>query len=170
MKRRSRSTSDEERALFFEVLRHATPLGGRFRTPHKPPPRAAVEPGHVAPQAAPASPKPPPLPRGEAPALGGHREAHARRGRLEPEARIDLHGLTQDEAFRALMRFFGRARAHDQRVVLVITGKTGVLNRAVPRWLSDSALAPLVAGATPAHIRHGGSGALYVALRRKSRP
>jgi DNA-nicking Smr family endonuclease len=105
----------------------------------------------------------------QAPEIGGHREAHLRRGRLEPEARIDLHGLTQDEAYRALIRFFTRARSLDQRVVLVITGKGGVLRDLVPRWFAEHELAPLISGVSSAHVKHGGGGAYYVAVRRKRR-
>jgi DNA-nicking Smr family endonuclease len=169
VKRGSRPVSEEERALFYEVLRHARPLPGRRLPASKPlaaspvPEQARRKPGAPEPVVA----KRPVYAASEAPAIGGHREAQLRRGRLEPEARIDLHGLTQDEAHRALMRFFGRARGLDQRVVLVITGKTGVLKTMVPRWLAETDLAGLVAGVSPAHIRHGGAGAFYVALRRK---
>jgi DNA-nicking Smr family endonuclease len=165
--KRSRSVSDEERALFYEVLRHARPLPGR----RPPPGKSASPPAEPLRRSAaagePTLPKRPVYAASEAPAIGGHREAQMRRGRLEPEARIDLHGLTQDEAHRALMRFFGRAHGLDQRVVLVITGKTGVLKAMVPRWLAEIDLASLIAGISPAHIRHGGGGAFYVALRRK---
>ena len=90
-----------------------------------------------------------------------------RRGRLDPQARIDLHGLTQDNAYRALVRFFTRTHSLDQRLVLVITGKGGVLRQIVPRWLSENELRTFITGVSPAHIRHGGDGALYVALRRR---
>jgi DNA-nicking Smr family endonuclease len=78
-----------------------------------------------------------------------------------------LHGLTQEEGFRALLRFVERGRALDHRVVLVITGKGGVLKSMVPRWLAEPELAALTSGIGPAHIKHGGGGAFYVALRRK---
>jgi DNA-nicking Smr family endonuclease len=156
-----RHASEEERALFHETLRDAKPLrrvGVTARQGKRP-----VEIVHRVETL-------PPMPifaHGDAPAIGGHREAHLRRGRLEPEARIDLHGLTQEEGFRALMRFFARAQGLDQRVVLVITGKGGVLRTMVPRWLADADLAPVVSGISPAHVKHGGPGAFYVALRRK---
>ncbi|HEX7800963.1 MAG TPA: Smr/MutS family protein, partial [Asticcacaulis sp.] len=57
------------------------------------------------------------------------------------------------------------------RAVLVITGKgvaeTGLLKRMAPEWLADPALSHIVAGLSPAHARHGGAGALYVALKRR---
>ncbi len=88
-------------------------------------------------------------------------------------ARIDLHGMTQDRARAALESFLFRAWDEGYRAVLVITGKgvqgDGVLRRRAPEWLSAAALAPVVAGISEAHRRHGGDGALYVALKRKGR-
>ena len=168
MSRSRRITSEEERALFYEVLRQAKPLHKKHGAAPAPVPRAPlpIPPRGSRPVAAPA-PKPPVYAPHQPPDIGGHREAHLRRGRLEPEARIDLHGLTQDEAYRALGRFFSRARGLDQRIVLVITGKGGILKLMMPRWLAEAELAPLVSGVSPAHIKHGGGGAFYVALRRK---
>ncbi len=101
------------------------------------------------------------------------------RGRIEPEARIDLHGMTLAEAQPELVRFVLDAHARGRRLVLVITGKgkrrddhgpipvrMGVLRHQVPRWLSQTPLAPVVLQVAPAHLRHGGEGACYVYLRR----
>jgi DNA-nicking Smr family endonuclease len=90
------------------------------------------------------------------------------RGRIEIEARIDLHGMTQDEARGALSRFIARARARDLRTVLVITGKgrapgSGVLKRMLPLWLEDM---PGVLSLAPAGPKDGGDGAFYVRLRK----
>ena len=86
---------------------------------------------------------------------------------------IDLHGLNQDQARAALTGYVLRAHAEGRRTVLVITGKDslgdGVLRRRVPDWLSEPPLRALVAGLSEAHRRHGGEGALYVALKRKPR-
>jgi DNA-nicking Smr family endonuclease len=101
-----------------------------------------------------------------APAIGGHAQAHLRRGRLEPEARLDLHGMRESVAYRATLGFLLRAQAERLRLVLVITGKGGVLRVRLPLWLGQAELAPLIAGITEAHIRHGGSGAFYVYLRQ----
>ena len=83
---------------------------------------------------------------------------------------IDLHNMTQDVARTALTGFVLRAQAQGERAVLVITGKgalgDGVLRRRVPEWLADPPLRNAVAGVSEAHRRHGGEGALYVALRR----
>lgn len=103
------------------------------------------------------------------------KRTHARmtRGKLDPEARLDLHGLTLDAAHAALNGFILSAQARGQRLVLVITGKgrggggAGALRRAVPLWLSQAPLAPSVLQLREAHRSHGGGGALYVYLRRK---
>ena len=102
------------------------------------------------------------------------------RGQSRPEARLDLHGMTADRARDALATFILSAHASGKRLVLVITGKgklsedagpiptrVGVLRHQVPQWLSQPPLAPLILQTSHAHQRHGGSGALYVYLRRK---
>ncbi len=109
------------------------------------------------------------------------RKAHGKmkRGKLKPEARIDLHGMTQDRAHGALTGFILRSHREGRRLVLVITGKgrdrddvdpipvrRGVLRHQVPHWLSVPPLAGLVLQVVPAHLRHGGGGAYYVYLRR----
>lgn len=95
------------------------------------------------------------------------------REREEIGARIDLHGLTQDRARAALDGFLLRAFDDGWRAVLVITGKgvqgDGILRRRVPEWLGAPHLTHIVAGISEAHRRHGGEGALYVALKRKPR-
>ena len=95
------------------------------------------------------------------------------REREEIGGRIDLHGLDQSQAQAALEGFVLRAWNGGARAVLVITGKGarggGVLRRMTPQWLSGPALREVVAGISEAHRRHGGEGALYVALKRKSR-
>ncbi len=87
--------------------------------------------------------------------------------------RLDLHGLDQDRARAALEAFLNRAWGDGYRAVLIITGKgvqgDGVLKRRVPDWLGAAHLAPIVAGVSEAHRRHGGEGALYVALKRRPR-
>lgn len=102
-----------------------------------------------------------------------------RRGKLKPEARIDLHGMTMAQAHPALTGFILRSASAGHRLVLVITGKGkdrdddspiptrhGVLRHQVPQWLSMAPLGGLVLQVSTAHIRHGGGGAYYVYLRR----
>ena len=102
------------------------------------------------------------------------------RGKMDVEARIDLHGMRQDEAHAALHRFLVDAHAADARLVLVITGKgktsseglhagqreVGILRRMTPHWLSEPGLRSIVLGYEAATVRHGGDGAIYVRLRK----
>lgn len=93
-----------------------------------------------------------------------------KRGRHAIEARLDLHGMTQAEAHRALAVFIRGARAAGKRCVLIITGRGsiggGVLKAAVPRWLDEPEFRPHLLAIATAQPRDGGNGALYVMLRR----
>jgi DNA-nicking Smr family endonuclease len=117
--------------------------------------------------------------------LDGATARRLREGKVDPEARLDLHGLTQVQAHARLVTFLHRARDRGLRCVLVITGKgsaarspdashadwmhdtsLGVLRALVPRWLREGDLQSLVRGHVEAHVRHGGAGAIYVYLRQ----
>ena len=95
------------------------------------------------------------------------------KGKKSIDARIDLHGMTQDRAKQALLDFLQLSMTAEHRVVLVITGKgnagLGVLRQRVPQWLSLPPFTEFVNGFTESHVSHGGSGALYVRIRRKRR-
>ncbi|HWE45452.1 MAG TPA: Smr/MutS family protein [Caulobacteraceae bacterium] len=105
-------------------------------------------------------------------AIEPNRKRRLTRERDEIEARIDLHGLGQFQAEDRLKLFLVRAQDMGLRAVLVITGKgvsgDGVIRRRAPEWLADPALRTVVAGVAQAHPRHGGDGALYVAIKRKA--
>lgn len=183
--RRRRVLSVEERALWESVAKQAKPLRKRMRvmkveaasTAESPVVRASVKrPANesTAPPSPPAtvnrSPVPPPLTP-----LGRRERTHLSRGRIEIDARLDLHGMTQARAHRALLLFLQRASDDGLRFVLVVTGKgsgvgpeseRGVLRRQVPEWLSLPEFRALVVGFEQAHIGHGGAGALYVRVRR----
>jgi len=123
------------------------------------------------------------------PDLSDFDRKHARKirgGRLEIEARVDLHGLRQSEAHAALRAFLFRCQSRGLRFVLVITGKgksgsasdspyenyeneRGVLKRNVPRWLEEADVRSIVVSYTTAAIQHGGEGAIYVHLRARHR-
>ncbi len=96
------------------------------------------------------------------------------RGRVNLDARIDLHGLTQTAAHNLLYGFLVSAHQRGLRHVLVITGKgasrgsEGILRRAVPQWLSSVEFRGLASGCEPAARGHGGDGALYVRLKKRS--
>ena len=93
-----------------------------------------------------------------------------KRGQIDIEARLDLHGETQASAHLHLDRFLEAARQRGQRVVLVVTGKgkdgDGVLKRMLPHWLGALPYAEWVLGFSPAGPAHGGTGAFYIALRK----
>ena len=156
MKRR---TTDDERKLFEQNFRQALPI----KTPA---PRRAAKPKVAA--------------KGPS-GINGATEGRLRRGLIEPQARIDLHGMTQGAAHHALFTWLAAAHGRGLRLVLVVTGKGnpkndenapwmmsahGVLKQMVPRWLNEPEVAALIAKVQPAHARHGGGGALYVYLRK----
>ena len=183
--RRRRNLSEEERALWESVAKQTKPLRKKPRaakahvaSPDVAAPAAAksADPLQQLPSAKiPRAPKPP-LPPAAPPLapLGRRERSQLSRGRKEIDARLDLHGMTQTRAHRALFGFLQRAHSEGLGFVLVITGKgkmgaeseRGVLRRQVPQWLSLPEFRSLVVGFEEAHIGHGGEGALYVRLRR----
>jgi DNA-nicking Smr family endonuclease len=183
--RRRRSLSEEERALWESVAKQIKPLRKKPRAakPHVLPTDAATPaaakiaspPKQTPPARIPRAPKPAPPPAAPPLAPLGRRErSQLSRGRKEIDARLDLHGMTQTRAHRALFGFLQRAHSEGLTFVLVITGKgkigaefeRGVLRRQVPQWLSLPEFRSLVVGFEEAHIGHGGEGALYVRVRR----
>lgn len=199
--------SDEDRELWAHVVRSVAPLDNvradplepaeRPRDPVERPVTAALpaKPRTIEVQAdpprlgrAPAAPRhvrPPPEPTA---GIDRRKQRQIASGRIGIDARIDLHGMTQDEAHSVLRAFLYGCAARGDRLVLVITGKgverpatddhfdlyadrrdRGVLRRNVPRWLAEPDLRPVVIGYTAASARHGGDGALYVQVRSRSR-
>ena len=199
---RRRSLRPDEEELWHSVARTVTPRIGKvsFRAPDMPPPAEPVR-GDSGPK--PASSPVPLFRLGEkAAARGpGHHllpglsdrlaaaplqmdaKTHGKmtRGKLLPEARLDLHGMTLSEAHPELIRFILNAQEAGLRLVLVITGKgsraapdhgpipqrQGALRHQVPLWLRQAPLGPTILQVTEAHLRHGGSGACYVYLRKR---
>jgi DNA-nicking Smr family endonuclease len=94
-----------------------------------------------------------------------------KRGQIAIEETLDLHGRTQADAHGELGAFLTAAQAAGHRCVLVVTGKGmesgGTLRHMVPRWLNEGAIRERIVGFSPAQARHGGTGALYVLLRRR---
>jgi DNA-nicking Smr family endonuclease len=180
--RRTRQLSSEERRLWSHVARHVKPMKGKALPPEPQPeekPDAAASPPIGPPPAGP-SPVPPQKPSLPPLAPVERRTLLAlRRGRKEVDSVIDLHGMRQEAAHLALLHFLHRAQGSGHTLVLVITGKggaaagagifeeRGVLRRMVPHWLRLPDVRSLVVGFEEASPQHGGSGALYVRLRRK---
>lgn len=190
-----RKLRPEERELWQKIAHSTTPLPQALRraaeTP-KPSPRSKPEPEPFdLPKAFgigtnPSPPKaqstvPQPASRAKS-AMDKKTFGKMRRGKLVPEARIDLHGMTLDQAHPALTRFILTSHSRGFRLVLIITGKgqrddphdpmprqRGILKRQVPMWLRMAPLNSAVLDVSEAHTRHGGGGAYYVYLRRSAR-
>ena len=176
---RRRQLSDEDQALWSGFVRSITPLR---------PAKIAAKRTAAAAKAADTTPRPaarqkwqdaPPPPK-KSPALAPfdrRLKQRVARGRDAIDARIDLHGMTQNQAHVALLRFLRRAQTEGAKIALVVTGKgtsaregageRGVLRRQVPMWLALPEFRPFVVGFEEAHVSHGGQGALYLRLRRE---
>jgi DNA-nicking Smr family endonuclease len=143
-----------------------------------------IDPGTVLPDVPPlpepaaviASPAIPPAPSrivSRPAGIDGATLTRVKRGKIEVDGRIDLHGMDQRAAFVTLLGFVETSSRAGRRALLVITGKGpvsqggGVLRRNVPGWLMASPLASRILAIEPAHLRHGGEGAFYVLLRRR---
>lgn len=156
------------------------PAPSRRDTHTEPKPRLKPQPSREAPVRINLAPDPMEALRQARPRMDAKTLGRMKRGKLAPEARIDLHGMTVDRAHGALRRFIHDAWARELRLVLVITGKgrrdhpedspsrQGVLRTQMPHWLAQPPLSAMVLQITPAHDRHGGGGAYYVYLRRRS--
>ena len=174
---RLRRLSDEEIALWVEVARSVSRRrGASLPTPAKPlqpktPPPPQPAPAAVRSEAKPAKPLPlAPIER--------RLKRELARGRGAIDGALDLHGMNQAEAHQALRGFLRYSQARGARLVIVVTGKggplgepdwgeaRGVLKRLAPHWLREPDLRPVVLGFEEAACAHGGSGALYVRLRR----
>ena len=156
----------------------ATRQAGERATASRKAGATAQEPGVAAVPKAKPSPSPPPLAD-----FDRRKVRQIASGRIEVEARIDLHGSRQRDARASLRAFLLTAHAKGHKTVLVITGKggeepadgygsligerqRGVIRRSVPHWLEEPDLRAVVLGYTQAAPRHGGAGALYVQLRK----
>jgi DNA-nicking Smr family endonuclease len=178
--RRKRILSEEEHALWESVARQIKPLRKKHRVITAPTAPPSVEARAAAKIAVHPKPVPATGPQPKKPLtpslvpLGRRERLQLSKGKKEIEARLDLHGMTQARAHRALSGFLHRAHGDGLTFVLVITGKgkvgaeseRGVLRRQVPQWLSQPEFRSLVVGFDEAHIGHGGAGALYVRIRR----
>ncbi len=187
MTRRGRALSPEERALWEQVAASTTPL--RPRPKSREPDSAVSEPSvpdglraAAAPRTATAMRPPKPAATPKLPALAPLDRRHRQklvRGTSRIDARIDLHGLTQHQAYDRLRGFLHMAQASGYGTVLIITGKggeagpfgegRGILRRRVPQWLALPDFRALVIGYDEAHLSHGGAGALYVRIRKARR-
>ena len=190
--KRAGTTAPEDAELWQRLTAAVQPLHAETRkpratpkskTPAKPATGKIIQPASTKPLPA-ALPDLPVVRKRTIAGLDQRKADRLRRGELEIDARLDLHGMTQDAAHAALGSFMNRAAARSFRCVLVITGKGaprqraeqaadvmpargGILRSAVPRWLAEPTIRSLIVAIHPAAVQHGGDGALYVLLKRK---
>ena len=184
-----RHLTREERELWRLAMGDVRPLRRRrpapeVETPTSPPaPAPPAKPAAKKPRPAPAAPPPPPKARpappppdlgpGDSPGVDRRTATRLRRGKLEVEARLDLHGHGRESAHRALNAFIQTSAAAGRRCVLVVTGKgsrdggIGVIRAAVPQWLNLAPLRDHILSYNAARPQDGGEGAIYVLLRRR---
>jgi DNA-nicking Smr family endonuclease len=178
----AKKLSDDDRILWGKVARTTRALPGRMEEidafeadflakisdePEPPAPKLKTKPA-----LAEAGVKPVKKPSGQHQPLERPVKRKLSKGRLQLEARIDLHGLFQSEAHALLHGFILRAHERGLRHVLVITGKgsslgsEGALKRAVPMWFSKPEFRHLISSYETSAQNHGGEGAYYVRLSK----
>jgi len=162
---KSGNNNKEDSDLWQLVARSVRPLG------KKPPPQKPPAPKRQ-PAAEHKTPLKPPKPAIAAARYDRGEEEALRKGKRDVEARLDLHGMTQGEAYEALNRAIRSAERSGKRTLLVITGKGkaggGVLRRMLPLWLDE--FRPAVLAYSQARPEDGGAGAFYVRLRKPKKP
>ncbi len=179
-KRKNGELSADDRILWSQVARSVKPMHDRFLTEARETPEEVQSHRHGAPSLvnpvlhppyqAPASK---PKKRDPAAAIDVPTRRKLAKGRVAIDRTIDLHDLDQAEAHGRLLAFLYQAHASGSRHVLVITGRgaslgsAGILRRAVPQWLETEPFRGLVSGFHGAARHHGGTGAIYVRLRRR---
>lgn len=179
MVKKGKSGEDEtqkDRALWQHVTASVRPLRRKPVTPKAAIPKAPVKPAKPPVVAPPPlrAPRNMPLPAITPKPFDKGEEQKLRKGPADIDGRIDLHGMTQAEAYAALHRFIRNAVKTGRRTLLVITGKGrvggGVLRRQLPMWLEEGELRGIVLAFTPARPKDGGEGAFYIKLRKDKKP
>jgi len=163
-----------DRQLWHQVAATVKPLKGRkaIAAPAKSAAPDQIGEGHAAPAAyTPKAPVHPSQLEQLNLSSGNNLDANTlkrlRSGQLPVAGRIDLHGMTQEQAHTALKRFIHFGYHNGRRCVLVITGRSGILRDQTPRWLNEYELRPYIIAMAPAQPGHGGPGAIYVLLKRR---
>lgn len=194
MSGRGRKLAPEEAALWKRVIATVTPLAKPSPAPPVALPPGTPGEGSASTAPVPTPAKPPKAPAKRAPVrppvrpaatagdggntLDGSWDRRLSRGLVSPESSIDLHGHNLASAYDRLDFGLAQAIARGDRVLLLITGKPprpeserpharGAIRAAVGDWLASSRHADRIAAVRAAHPRHGGSGALYIVLRRQ---
>ncbi|MGB0749919.1 MAG: Smr/MutS family protein [Magnetospiraceae bacterium] len=182
-RRKARALTTAEASLWRHVTRDVTPLSEEKAAVLEdleaalesgdPQPSLAVAPEMPKPQARSRQAQSPRLDVGVAAGVDKRTAQRLRRGKMAVEARMDLHGHTVAEAHRALNSFLAASQAAGRRCVLVITGKGnfggGKIRAEIPDWLNEPANRQRVISFSHAHPKDGGTGALYILLRKGGR-
>lgn len=179
-----RRLTPEDRHIWDRVARTVTPSDPSRRivdTPPEPPPSVKTPPKFVKPSRPAAPPPSTAVPRPQSPGRSPHgapegleprRQRRLARERDPIEAVLDLHGFGRFEAQDQVTAFLTSCQARGLRAVLLITGQGrrggGVIRASVHEWLQAPGLRGVVSGFSAAHRRHGGDGAVYVTLRRRT--
>ncbi len=166
-------SSASDAALWRHVTKDITPLKGKetfANTGKKPTSRTAKSQNHEQPHRSEQN-------KAKSNEIDHRTAKRLRQGKINIDVRIDLHGMTQIQAYDALKSLIPNAHAQAKRCILVITGKgtprsakeeqkPGILKQKLPQWLSEPHLSHYILRIEPAHHTHGGQGAFYVLLRR----
>ncbi|HEB79220.1 MAG TPA: hypothetical protein ENI79_01925 [Rhodospirillales bacterium] len=166
-----RSLNPDEAALWKSVTDNVKPLSNHIKTIKQPTPAQTITPTMAKEIKRPTNYH---NSINEIPPKSDWRTArNLRKGKISVEARLDLHGMIQSEAHKALSGFINSSHETGRRYVLVITGKgrggvsSGVLRSMTPRWLNQSPNRDKIISYTQAAPRDGGEGALYILLKKK---
>lgn len=186
-RRKPRDLRPDEKELWEKVRQSAVPLQNSAKDTvvetvlniDRPQPLTNIQHFEIGSPTAPPISKPAPM-TSVALAMDARKFDRLKKGKLSPDAKMDLHGMTLNQAHPALVGFILSAHQKAYRLVLVVTGKgkpkpdgeyfssrNGILKQQVPRWLAQHPMAPLILQTSEAHGKHGGGGALYVYLRRR---
>mgnify|MGYP002785000570 CR=1 FL=1 len=167
----------EEKELWEDVTREDKPLEKRGRVPAKVKSAKKKNDAAVRPQASIPYSALPDIEKGEYIGIDRNTQERFRKGEMDIDGRLDLHGLTRDEARDKVAAFIASHYGRGSRFLLIITGKgtfhktpdeqVGILRNSFPDWLSEPDIRPYILAFDGAKAKHGGSGAFYVLLRRK---
>ncbi len=179
MSRPRRDLNSEDLKIWRFVTRNVNPLHDMPRHPaedqasDEPPQRAHNPTALVSESGKQTIPRAPaPLALGSMVDMDRRTAQRFKRGEMAVDGRIDLHGLSLDQAHGALMAFMRGAYARGARCVVVVTGKgkgdqVGKIRKETPHWLNQAALRSMIVAVTEARPGQGGAGALYVLLKRR---
>ena len=192
-----RSPNPDDKKTWYQAVRDVAPLGGRkrpdFVAAQDPPAPASGEEDYQFPRdldRVPAVSEPPASPGPAAPLRGSGRKSdpdtysmdrntreRLRKGKIEPDGKLDLHGYRYGAAHSAFENFLDHHIRVGNRTVLVVTGRggkklssersaPGVLRKSLDQWVDESPHRTSITCVCQAHRNHGGEGAFYIRLKK----